>query len=87
MDVTEEIFVELSVVKRNVLQRRISKLLNEPPYGRQNQTNRRYMFRKTTAMKSCEYNFWLTFAIIHRVEIAFLFISFKRLRLQREQIR
>ena len=57
MDVTEEIFVELSFVKRNVLQRRISKLLNEPPYGRQNQTNRRYMFRKTTAMKSYEYNF------------------------------
>ena len=44
MDVSEEIFVELSFVKQNVLQRRISKLLNEPPYGRQNQTNRRYMF-------------------------------------------
>ena len=40
MDVTEEIFVELSFVKQNVLQRRISKILNEPPYGRQNQTNR-----------------------------------------------
>ena len=36
--------VELSFVKQNVLQRRVSKLLNEPPYGRQNQTNRRYMF-------------------------------------------
>ena len=44
--------VELSFVKQNVLQRRVSKLLNEPPYGRQNQTNRRYMFRKTSAMKS-----------------------------------
>ena len=41
-----------SFVKQNVLQLRVSKLLNEPPYGRQNQTNRRYMFRKTSAMKS-----------------------------------
>ena len=39
-------------VNQNVLQRRVSKLLNEPPYGRQNQTNRRDMFRKTSAMKS-----------------------------------
>ena len=62
--------VEGSFVKQNVLQRRVSKLLNEPPYGRQNQTNRRYM---PSAMKSW-YNFWLTFAIIHRVEIAFLFV-------------
>ena len=31
--------------------------------------------------------FWLTFAMIHSVKIAFLFISFKRLRLEREQIR
>ena len=38
--------------EKNALQRRVSKLLNEPPYGRQNQTNRRYMFRKTSAMKS-----------------------------------
>ena len=37
-------------------------------------------------MKS-QYNFWLTFAMIHGVEIAFLFICFKRLRLEREQIR
>ena len=37
-------------------------------------------------MKS-QYNFRLTFAIIHVVEIAFLFICFKRLRLEREQIR
>ena len=44
--------VEGSFVKQNVLQRRVSKLLNESPYGRQNQTNRRYMFRKTSAMKS-----------------------------------
>ena len=35
--------MELSFVKQNVLQRRVSKLLNEPPYGRQNQTNRRYI--------------------------------------------
>ena len=48
--------MELSFVKQNVLQRRVSKLLNEPPYGRQNQSNRRYMFRKTSAMKS-KYNF------------------------------
>ena len=34
----------------------VSKLLNEPPYGRQNQTSRRYMFRNTSAMKS-KYNF------------------------------
>ena len=39
-----------SFVKHNVLQRRVSKLLNEPPFDRQNQTNRRYMFRKTSAM-------------------------------------
>ena len=38
--------------EQNVLPRRVSKLLNEPSYGRQNQTNRRYMFRKTSAMKS-----------------------------------
>ena len=44
--------VELSFEKQNVLQRPVSKLLNEPSYGRQNQTNRRYMFRKTSAMKS-----------------------------------
>ena len=44
--------VELSFVKQTVLQRCISKLLIEPPYGRQNQTNRGYMFRKTSAMKS-----------------------------------
>ena len=31
--------------------------------------------------------FWLTFAMIHSVKIAFLFISFERLRLDREQIR
>ena len=30
--------------EKNALQRSVSKLLNEPPYGRQNQTNRRYMF-------------------------------------------
>ena len=33
--------VELSFVKQNVLQRRVSKLLSEPPYHRQKQTNRR----------------------------------------------
>ena len=44
--------VELSFEKQNVLQRRVCKLLSEPPSGRQNQTNRRYMFRKTSAMKS-----------------------------------
>ena len=44
--------VELSFVKQTVLQRCICKLLIEPPYGRQNQTNRGYMFRKTSAMKS-----------------------------------
>ena len=44
--------MELSFVKQNVLQRRVINLLNEPPYGRQNQTNRRYMFSKTSAMKS-----------------------------------
>ena len=42
--------MELSFVKHNVWQRRVSKLLNEPPYGRQNQTNRHKMFRKTSAM-------------------------------------
>ena len=30
---------------------------------------------------------WLTFAMIHSIEIAFLFISFKCFRLEREQIR
>ena len=58
--------------------------LNELPYGRQNQTNRRNIFRKTSAMN---HNFWLTrFAMIHRVEIAFLFMSLERLRLEREQL-
>ena len=44
--------VEGSFVKQIVLQWRVSKLLNEPPYGWQNQTNRDYVFRKTSAMKS-----------------------------------
>ena len=78
--------VKLSFVKQTVLQRRVSKLLIELPYGRQNQTNRGYMFRKKVQWND-NIQFWLTFAIIHRVEIAFLFISFKRLRLEREQIR
>ena len=74
--------VQLSFVKQNLLQQRVGKLLNEPPYGRQNQTKRRYIFRKTSAMKS-----WLTFAMIHSVEISLLFLSFKRLRLERDQMR
>ena len=74
--------VQLSFVKQNLLQQRVGKLLNEPPYGRQNQTKRRYIFRKTSAMKS-----WLTFAMIHSVEISLLFMSFKRLRLERDQMR
>ena len=44
--------MEGSFLKQNVLQQHVSKLLNEPHYGRQNQTNMRYMFRKTSAMKS-----------------------------------
>ena len=44
--------VELSFLKQNVLQWHVIKRLNEPPYGRENQTNRGYMFRKTSAMKS-----------------------------------
>ena len=74
--------VQLSFVKQNLLQQRVGKLLNEPPYGRQNQTKRRYMFRKTSAMKS-----WLTFAMMDSIEIAFFFMSFKCLRLENEQIR
>ena len=74
--------VQLSFVKQNVLLQRVNKLLNEPPYGRQNQTKRRYIFRKTSAMKS-----WLTFAMIHSVEISLLFMSFKRLRLECDQMR
>ena len=46
--------VELNSVKHS-LQRRVSKLLNKPPYGRKNQTNRHYMFGETSAMKS-QYN-------------------------------
>ena len=42
--------VEGSFVKQNVLQRRVSKLLNESPYGRQNRPNRRYTFWKTGDM-------------------------------------
>ena len=41
--------------------------------------------RKTSAIKSY-YNFCPTFAMVHRVEIAFLFISLERLRLEGEQI-
>ena len=48
--------MEVIFVKQNVMQRRVSKLLNEPPYGRQNQTNRRYMFRKTSAILVCAMN-------------------------------
>ena len=46
--------MELNSVKHS-LQRRVSKLLNKPPYGRQNQTNRHDMFGETSAMKS-QYN-------------------------------
>ena len=45
-----EDLVKLSFLKQNVLQRRISKLLNESPYCRQNRTNRRYTFWKTSDM-------------------------------------
>ena len=38
--------VEGSFVKEHVLQWRVSKLLNESPYGRQNQTNRRTCLEK-----------------------------------------
>ena len=64
----------------------VSKLLNKPPYGRQNQTNRHYMFREINSTKSymSKYNVWLTFAMLHRIEIAF--IPFKLLRLECEQI-
>ena len=44
--------MEGNLVKQSVLQRLVNKLLNEPSYGRQNQTNRQYMLRKTGAMKS-----------------------------------
>ena len=78
--------VEGSFVKQTVLQRRVSKLLIEHPYADKiKQTG------ATCLEKLVQWNhnaqFWLTFAIIHRVEIAFLFISFKRLRLESEQIR
>ena len=76
--------VELNSVKHS-LQRRVSKLLIKLPYGRQNQTNRHYMFRETSAMKS-QYDVWITFARLRLVEIAFLFISFELLRLERNQI-
>ena len=71
--------------KKHGLQRRVSKLLNKLPYGRQNQTNRHYILRQTSAVKS-HYDVWITFARLRLVEIAFLFISFERLRLERNQI-
>ena len=43
---------EIKLRRRNVSQRRVSKLLNEPPYCRQNQTKRRCMFRTTSVTKS-----------------------------------
>ena len=43
--------MELNSVKHG-LQRRVSKLLNKLPYGRQNQTNRHYILRQTSAVKS-----------------------------------
>ena len=76
--------VELNSVKHS-LQRRVSKLLNKLPYGRQNQTNRHYILRQTSAMKS-QCDVWITFARLRLVEIAFLFISFELLRLERNQI-
>ena len=66
--------MQLSFVKQNLLQQRVGKLLNEPPYGRQNQTKRRYMFRKTSAMKS-----WSTFAMIHSVEIILKILGWEQL--------
>ena len=43
------------------------------------------MFWETSAMKS-QYYVWLTFAMLHCVEIEFLFLSFELLRLERQQI-
>ena len=77
--------VELSFMKQNVLQRSVSKLLNEPPYGRQNQTN---SLEKLVLWNHNLHTFWLTLRwFIALIEIAFLFMSFKRLSLEREQIR
>ena len=76
--------VELNSVKHS-LQRRFSKLLNKLPYGRQNQTNRHYSLRQTSAMKS-QYDVWITFARLRLVEMAFLFISFELPRLKHNQI-
>ena len=68
--------VKGSFVNQNVLQRRVSKHLNEPPYGRENQTNRRHMFRKTRVPWN------------HIIALRLHFyLPFKRLRLEREQIR
>ena len=44
-------FCGIKLREAQFLQLRVSKLLNEPSYGRQNQTERRNMFRKITAMK------------------------------------
>ena len=43
--------MEGSFAKQNVVQRRVSKLLNESPSGRQNETNERYIFRNFSSMK------------------------------------
>ena len=50
--------VELNFVKQNVLQRRVSKLSNEPPYGRQNQT---ITNRRTCLEKLVQWNYNLIF--------------------------
>ena len=51
MDVADRCY-GISFVKHSVLQRRVGKILNKPPYGRQNPVDRRYMFWETSAMKS-----------------------------------
>ena len=63
--------VELSFMKQNVLQRSVSKLLNEPPYGRQNQTN---SLEKLVLWNHNLHTFWLTFAMIYSVDRDCIFI-------------
>ena len=69
--------VELSFVEHNAFCNDVTK---PSPYDRQIQTNRHYMFREKNLMNSYGSRVWLTFAIPHRVEITFLFISFEHLK-------
>ena len=76
--------MKLASWSRFLLQGRVSKLLL-PTADKINQTGATCL--EILVQWNHNIIFWLTFAMIHSVEITFLLTSFKRFRLERDQIR